>query len=91
MRMIWGIAGIALGLCGCASSTEIRGPGGQVAHLIECPGAAVSMGACYEKANALCPAGYNVLDAQQAAGPVTVTQFGLAQGVQRQIVVQCAK
>lgn len=77
-------------LAGCASSTEIKGPGGQVAHLIECPGSAVPMGACFEKANDLCPSGYNVLDAQQSTGPVVWNQFGMYQGMQKQIVVQCA-
>ena len=77
-------------LAGCASSTEIRGPQGQVQHLIECPGSANSMGTCYEKADSLCPAGYDVLDAQQAAGPGFVGPYRRGPGIERQLMVQCA-
>lgn len=77
-------------LAGCATSTEIRGPNGQIAHLIECPGAALTMGTCYEKANDLCPSGYNVLDAQQELGATMVSPYGAVQNVDRHLVIQCA-
>jgi hypothetical protein len=82
------VAGIALS--GCATSTQMRGPDGQVGYLIECPGAALSMGACFEKANSLCPAGYTVLDTRQQVGATSFTQYGMMQNVERQLMVQCA-
>lgn len=88
-RTIWLLA-LAAALAGCATSTEIRGPGGQVSHLIDCSGAAVPLGACYEKANELCPTGYNVVDAQQSVGPMMIGPYGGAQMQQKHIVVSCA-
>jgi hypothetical protein len=80
---------LAAWLAACAKSTEIRGPGGQVAQLIECDGAANSISTCQEKANELCPDGYAVLDAQQMNGPIIANQYGFTQGVNRQLVVWC--
>jgi hypothetical protein len=80
---------LAASLAACAKSTEIRGPGGQVAQLIECNGAANSISTCYEEANELCPVGYAVLDAQQINGPIIANQYGFTQGVSRQLVIQC--
>jgi hypothetical protein len=76
-------------LFGCTTATEIRGPQGQTMHLIECPGTANSMGACFNKANSLCPSGYETLDVQQALGPVSYSMYGGGQGIQRHIVIQC--
>jgi hypothetical protein len=30
-------------LTGCATSTEIRGPGGEISHLVDCSGAAIPL------------------------------------------------
>ena len=58
-------------------------------QLIECNGTANSIATCYEKANELCPGRYSVLDAQQINGPIIAGQFGVTQGVSRQLMVQC--
>jgi hypothetical protein len=80
-----------LGLGACATATDIHGPDGQQAVLIECPGAAVPMSACFEKANEVCPSGYKLLDAQEGGSAASFTQFGAysATGVQKRIVVRC--
>jgi hypothetical protein len=88
MRLIYALI---LPLAGCVSTTELRGTGGQVAYLIECSGSAMSINACYKRAYSICPAGYRVLDAEEAAGPITVSRSGVVQGVERQIIVQCAQ
>jgi hypothetical protein len=90
MRIAWLLLTPLL-LVGCATATEIRGPQGQVMHLIECPGLALSMGTCFDKANSLCSSGYTVLDSQQALGPVTYGLYGGGQTIQRHIVVQCSQ
>jgi hypothetical protein len=68
-------------LAGCAGASEIRGPQGRPAYLIECPGVAAAMGACFREANRLCPSGYAVLDAEPALEPAT--------GGPRRLAVQC--
>ena len=55
-------------LSGCATSKAINGPDGKMAQLIECRGA--SIGACYEKAGEVCPAGYLLLDRQPSQSGV---------------------
>lgn len=78
-------------LAGCAQSTPIYGPDGKQAHLIECPGAAVPMSACFSKANETCPAGYVLLNRDQSGGALAVTQGSAfaATGIQKSIVVRC--
>lgn len=53
---------VALG--GCATSKQIIGPNGKLAHSIRC-GAAVA-DACLEKAGEVCPNGYIVLNSKGA-------------------------
>ncbi|HTN93025.1 MAG TPA: hypothetical protein VMJ33_00435 [Gallionella sp.] len=47
-------------LAGCASVKKVKGPDGEDAYLVQCGKAAT--GACTEKANDLCPQGYNELE-----------------------------
>ena len=68
-------------LAGCASASEIRGPQGRAAYLIECPGVAAALDACFRRADRLCPSGYAVLDAEPA--------LDLAAGGRRRLAVQC--
>jgi len=76
MHRITLAAFVALGLVGCATSSQTFGPNGKPAHSISCNGAANSWGTCYEKAGSLCgTAGYDVL-AQNG----NVTPFGMASG-----------
>ncbi|MBI3480025.1 MAG: hypothetical protein HY016_06675 [Nitrosomonadales bacterium] len=47
-------------LAGCASAKQVKGPGGEIAYLVQC-GNAVK-GKCTEKASDLCPKGYDLID-----------------------------
>jgi hypothetical protein len=51
------LAASVLLLASCTTATPINTGTGQQAYMIECPGAAHSMSACIEKANATCPDG----------------------------------
>jgi hypothetical protein len=44
----------------CTTSEEIRRPDGRVEYLIAC-GAAVGWSICYNRANEVCPGGYETL------------------------------
>lgn len=84
-----------LALTGCTSATKIYDASGQEAMLIECPGSAVPISKCYERAISECPAGY-VLLASHESGPqsmTTWTQYGLISsaqsGVTKRIAVRC--
>ena len=47
-------------LAGCASSTSVKGPNGEDAFQVKCGNAVKEK--CIEKANELCPRGYNKLE-----------------------------
>ncbi len=47
-------------LSACTTTQEIRRPDGRVEMLIAC-GASTGWGICYDKANEMCPAGYDTL------------------------------
>jgi len=49
-----------LALAGCTTTQEIRRPDGSVEYLVAC-GASLGWNICYEKANEICPSGYNTL------------------------------
>jgi hypothetical protein len=62
---------LAIALAGCAISHETYAPDGRRAYSIDCPGAALSWGSCYEKAGSLCKgAGYDVLAGGSEGGAV---------------------
>jgi hypothetical protein len=78
-------------VAGCASATEIYGPDGQAAMLIECPGAAVPISACFKKANDVCPSGYALLDTYEGGATTSITQYGAfpSTGTDKRILVPC--
>jgi len=47
-------------LAGCTTTQEIRRPDGSSEYLIAC-GASLGWNMCYEKANEVCPMGYQTL------------------------------
>ncbi|HEX7914862.1 hypothetical protein [Rudaea sp.] len=47
-------------IAGCTTSQEIRRPDGSIEYLVAC-GASLGWNICYDKANQLCPSGYNTL------------------------------
>jgi hypothetical protein len=51
---------VLLALVSCTTTQEIKRPNGTVEFLIAC-GAAVGWNVCYDKANQVCPSGYNTL------------------------------
>lgn len=85
------IATLSLLVSACATSTRMYGPDGKEMHLIECPGMAVPLGACFEKANEVCSKGYFLVDRQTGGEMATLTpQLGMyASGVNKSIVVRC--
>jgi hypothetical protein len=50
-------------IAACTSTTEIKRPDGSVGYLIAC-GASTPWSVCYERANELCPSGYETLGEQ---------------------------
>ena len=50
-------------IAGCTAVQEIRRPGGGVEYLVAC-GASSGWNICYNRANELCPAGYETLSEQ---------------------------
>lgn len=59
MRIL-SLAAVLLGIGGCTTYQEIRRPDGSIEYLVAC-GASLGWNICYEKANQLCPSGYNTL------------------------------
>ena len=51
----------AILLAGCTTMQEIQRPDGSTEYLIAC-GASTGFNVCYEKANKVCPSGYETLD-----------------------------
>lgn len=52
--------GVAVALSGCTTTQEIRRPNGDVEYLIAC-GAGTGWNICYDKANTVCPTGYETV------------------------------
>lgn len=80
-------------LTGCATSTQTYAPDGGQAHSINCSGAALNWGMCYEKAGSLCKErGYEVVGGgSDAVGSLAVNN-GSAVGVRgstRSMVIKC--
>ena len=89
MRRVMACILLAGALPACARSIAIRGPNGETLQLIEDNSTANSIATRCEKANEPCPGRYAVLDAQQINGPIIAGQFGVTQGVSRQLMVPC--
>jgi len=85
------VLGCCLALSACAKATEIYGPDGESAMLIECPGAAVPLSTCFEKAAEVCPSGYALLDTYEGGSAASITPYGgyAATGVNKRVLVRC--
>lgn len=59
MRLVIFFASL-LALASCTTTQEIRRPDGSVEYLVAC-GASLGWNICYDKANKICPTGYNTL------------------------------
>jgi hypothetical protein len=80
-------------LLGCATADPIKLPNGQMGYSIACDGGANRWSHCYEKAAALCPAGYDLITQNGETRPVLVTTApGMYTGgamVDREMMIQC--
>jgi hypothetical protein len=83
----------ALSLFGCATSTQTYAPDGGQAHSINCSGAALTWGMCYEKAGSICKErGYDVVGGGSDANGIVTANNGSAVGVRgstRSMVIKC--
>lgn len=82
---------LIVSVTGCATATRMYGADGKEMQLIECPGMAVPLGKCFEKANEVCPSGYFLIDRQTGGEMATFTpqMSTYASGVNKSIVVRC--
>jgi hypothetical protein len=60
MRATLLLAAALFSVTGCTTTQEIKRPDGSVEYLVAC-GASLGWNICYEKANQICPTGYNTL------------------------------
>ncbi|GAA0696184.1 hypothetical protein ISN75_06720 [Dyella marensis] len=91
MALGMGLVGIGA-LSGCVTSKPMMMPSGQQGFAIKCPGAARDITDCYEKAAAVCPKGYDVVNqASESKAFVTASNGNLfgATGANRSIMVIC--
>jgi hypothetical protein len=83
----------AITLNACATSTQTYAPDGGQAHSINCSGAALTWGQCYEKAGSICKErGYDVVGGGSDANGVVTANNGSAVGVRgtnRSMVIKC--
>ena len=59
-------------LVGCATARPLTLPNGTQGQAVSCNTAGLSMADCYVKAGQVCPAGYDILDAEGEAHPLIV-------------------
>ena len=85
-----------MSLSACATSSKMYGPSGEEMYDISCPGIAVPMSVCYEKALTVCPRGYYLADRDTGSGSIgTLNKNGetatgtYVQGVNKGIIVKC--
>lgn len=80
MRLLIGL-GMTL-LTGCAAvvtAEPFKAPDGRAAYLIDCNDNIHSMAQCYDEANRVCPAGYDLLSRNEVGeGPRRVRNIEIA-------------
>lgn len=54
------LVALSFAISACTTSQEIKRPDGSAEYLVAC-GASTGWNICYQKANELCPTGYNTL------------------------------
>jgi len=59
MRLLL-LTALSFAISACTTSQEIKRPDGSTEYLVAC-GAGTGWNICYQKANELCPSGYNTL------------------------------
>ena len=81
-------------ICSCAVSKPIRTPDGAEGFMINCSGAALTWGECFEKAGQVCgEVGYEIIERSGDSGGSVISgnQFGLYGGriVTRTMLIRC--
>ncbi|MBK6958818.1 MAG: hypothetical protein AABY99_08965 [Pseudomonadota bacterium] len=80
-------------ILGCATSRETFVPDGGKGHSINCSGAALNWGMCYEKAGEICGAnGYDVIAGGSDQGAIAAgNQYGFYGGsvINRSMLIKC--
>lgn len=83
-------------LYGCATVSKTYDQHGEVVYDIACPGMAVPMSACYDKAMEACPNGYYLVAKDTGSGSIgTLNSSGgstigtYASGVNKGIIIRC--
>ncbi len=98
MKMIWSaLIIVALAsLYSCATASKTYDQHGDVVYDIACPGMAVPMSACYDKAIETCPKGYYLVDKDTGSGSIGTLNSGggittgtYASGVNKGIIIKC--
>lgn len=86
-------AGVAYTASGSSAAEPISTPSGRPGFFIDCSGYAQSMVACIQRANALCPNGYDVGGTHEQTGATQATVIGGVlttwTPVSRSMVVEC--
>jgi hypothetical protein len=76
MRILIALCAAALLSASCAVSfTQIRGPEGKPAYVMNCNGLAVTKRDCAHLARRLCPRGYHVVDERSMAASADARRY----------------
>ena len=75
-------------LSGCATATRMTMPDGAAGYEIKCPGTALSMGHCMNKAREVCGGNYKVIDKEETSSFVS-TGYGITPTKNRSLFVAC--
>jgi hypothetical protein len=80
-------------LSACASAKKTYTPDGRIGYTIDCSGAALNWGKCFEKAGKICGSkGYDILERSGEQGDVvSANQYGAFGGsvIYRTMVIAC--
>jgi hypothetical protein len=68
---------------------RLVGPDGKAAYSMNCSGAGRTMDACYQQADALCPAGYDIVESASGLTGVPLMNGGTQTATTRSIVIAC--
>ena len=87
---------ISVSLFGCASASKTFDQHGDPVYDVSCPGMAVPMSACYDKAMEMCPKGYYLVGKDTGSGSMgTLNSTGgtttgmYASGINKGIIIKC--
>lgn len=87
---------ISVLLYGCASASKTYDQYGEPVYDVACPGMAVPMSACYDKALEVCPKGYYLVGKDTGSGSIGTlnssngaTTGMYASGVNKGIIIKC--